>query len=68
MPPVQVYSHAIPSIHNVNPNLPAIFAQVDLNRHIAANSALNHDGGNPHFEYARLLDGQVSMTNHLYCS
>jgi predicted O-linked N-acetylglucosamine transferase (SPINDLY family) len=41
MPPV--YTHAIPSIQDVNPNIPAVLAQVDLNRRIAANSDLNRD-------------------------
>jgi hypothetical protein len=41
MPPV--YSHAIPSIQDVNPNIPAVLAQVDVNRRIVANSALNRD-------------------------
>jgi hypothetical protein len=38
-----VYTHAIPSIQDVNPNIPAVLAHVDLNRRIAANSALNRD-------------------------
>jgi hypothetical protein len=43
MPPVQVYSYGTLSVQDVNPNIPAILAQVDLNRRIAANSALNRD-------------------------
>jgi hypothetical protein len=35
--PLEIYNHA------TNPNIPAVLAQVDLNRCIAANSALNRD-------------------------
>ena len=36
-------SYAIISVQDVNSNLLAILAQVDLNRRVAANSALNRD-------------------------